>query len=309
MPERVGVRLQPPRVGRAAAARDEQVDRPTRIAQRVDDVAASRTRAPATPRDTSSARSSTSSRMRTPGRAAGERRIGERRAVAEHVRLPVPVGRERVAVASGPSVRELAVRAPRTVGQRRAAGCDAQRVVEERARRGDAGFGEPAIGEQRTEVGTPDAGHVVARRRHRKVARRGAGDHREPAVERRVRRRAAPSMPSAPACASMSDDADRRTPGASPSSLRPLLRRGSPRRSPGLRTSVPMRTKPSAARSPRPIAAKYDSSHRSLVPEVCPLAHGAAQRAVVAAGGAPRQEVGKVEPVRGASPRLRQVLA
>ena len=120
-------------------------------------------------------------------------------------------------------------------------------------------------------------------------------------------RRRAPSMPSAPACASMSDTADR-VRGRKPEFLGRDFRRAVPRRSPGLRTSVPMRTNPSAARSPRPIAAKYDASHRRSWPRYVHLHTVLHSERCLDPVARHVRKSAKVEPVRGASPRLGQVL-
>ena len=91
------------------------------------------------------------------------------------------------------------------------------------------------------------------------------GDDREARVRSGSSRPAAPSMPSAPACASISEIADRR-PGRD-AELGGRTRESPHRRArPARAPCVPMRANPSAARSPRPIASKYDGSQRRSWP-------------------------------------------
>ena len=217
------------------------------------------------------ARSSTSSRMRTPGDAAGERRVGERRTVAEHVRLPVPVGGEH---------RRRGRRRPRACRARgRASGTGRSPSRRERGMRCAAPKSRNAPdAEMPASVQPPVRAAALrstdptrpARRRARpttrEMTRRRAGDDREAAFDRGRRRPAAPSMPSAPACASMSE-----TPTGVPGAQRRARRRpraesARRRARPGTRTRVPMRANPSAARSSSPIASKYDGSQRRSWP-------------------------------------------
>ena len=110
-------------------------------------------------------------------------------------------------------------------------------------------------------------------------------------------------MPSAPACASISDDRDRRSRRDAELGGRVggrLRRRARPARA----RCVPMRANPSSARSPSPIASKYDGSQRRSWPRYVHLHTVVHSERSVAPGRPPRQVVGEVEPVRGAAPRV-----
>ena len=309
-PERVGVRSQPPRV-RRRCHRTRRAGRPSRPAsrERVDDVAR-RVRERLERREVPAARGRR--RRRACGHpAVPPVSVGS----ASGARLPSTFGCQcrsaasRVAAAGRPRARRarrssVGERIGRQHGRRR---MRAQRVVEERARRGDAGFGaasgraaappstvptRPARRSARVDTARwhADVPAMTASRRSSGVSSPAGAEHAERAGVRVDER-----------------DADRRARAQARARRRPR-RRARRRARPGLRTSVPMRAKPSAARSSRPIAAKYDASQRRSWPRYVHL-HTVlhSERSSLPVARHVRKS-GEVEPVRGAAPRVGQVL-
>ena len=224
------------------------------------------------------ARSSSSSRSVQPGYAAAQRRIGEWRAIAEHVRLQVQVVGELLHRRAAPSrsVRRASSAANGVRGgvERR---MRSQCVIEERAGRRDAGLEQPLVRAAGRRSTGPTRRHRRAGRRRGEMARGRTGDDGDSSRDRRgVPRRAERAER-----ARVRVD-QRRCTRRCPARDRGLPRRRSvstPSRSPGTRTRDPMRNESVLVRSPRPICVEVRRIPAALVAEVGPLAHRRAQRA------------------------------
>ena len=297
--ERVRVRVQPTRVRGRAAARDEQLDAASGRGERVDDVARGireRLQCGEVP-----AREvlDVVAQLHT-GERARELRIGERRTVAEDTRLPVAVDghSRRITVGSEP-VEDAVERGERIVTECGPRGMHGEHLVEERAGRGDPGFGAPHARQDRLVVRPPHAGDVVPLARQREMTRGRTGDDREAPLEPRVVARGAEHSQRAGVgvdqrCRDRRARRDAEHGGRVGCDCADAFARH-PHVRADARESV-------FGEVGEPDLGEVRRVPAPLVTEVRPLADRRAQRTVDAPRRPPGQIVGEIEPVRRAAP-------